>query len=272
METAPYMKVTLRIVTCLALCAASARAEFPSEDMGPRILGLQYGLGFRGQSITEAQAPSHEIMHALTLGYSPIPYVTVEVGAGIDKLSVDTHNGVGFRGDYGFSPNFGLILSSPYLLELVRAVGGARFLVLNSEDERGFAYTGLISNPFLGASVSPSVFFDCEAGMRMHTIDGTMKGPGRNSLAFSNSEIVRGYAAFTVKAPAEHVFLTLDLDASPSLDSDWSDGPREAAVRVSFGALLGWRGKSGAVRDSSAYFPAYHEMKERQKKMAEEIE
>lgn len=272
METAPHMKVPFWIVTCLVLCAAGARAEFPSQDMGARTLGLQYGLGFRGQNITEAQVPSHEIQHALTLGYSPIPYVTIEAGIGVGQFSVDTYNGAGFRGGYGFSPNFGLVFASPYLLELVRAVGGSRFLILNSEDERGYAYSGVVSSPFLGASVSPSVFFDCEAGLRMHLIDGLMKGPGRAESTFGNNDIVRGYAAFTVKAPAERVFLTVDVDASPSLDSDWSGGPREASIGISFGALLGWSGKSGAVRDSSVYFPAYNEMKARQKKMADEME
>jgi hypothetical protein len=266
------MKRISRILACLALLAALTRAEFPAPDMGPSSLGIQYGLVFRGQNITDANVPSNETGHSLTLGYAPLPYVAVEAGVGVDRLSVQTRNAVGFEGDYGFSPNFGLTLSTPHLLDLVRAVGGAKFLYLNSRDSRGYRYSGLVSNPFLGAVVSPSVFFDCAAGMRLHFIDGYMRPPGGTETGFANGEILRGYASFTVKAPAERVFLTLEADVSPELDSDWSRGPREASVGISFGALLGWKAKSGAPKDSSVYFPAYREMKERQKRMSEEIE
>lgn len=266
------MKRTPRTLACLALLAALGRAEFPAHDMGPTSLGIQYGLAFRGQNITASDVPSSGTGHSLTLGYAPIPYASMEAGVGIDRLSVQTRNAVGFKGDYGFSPNFGLTLSSPYLLDLLRAEGGAKFHYLNSRDSRGYRYSGLVSNPFLGAVASPSVFFDCAAGMRLHIIEGTMRPPGGEARGFANGQILRGYASFTVKSPAERVFMTLDADVSPDLDSDWSEGPREAAIGISFGALLGWKGKTGAPRDTSVYFPAYREMKERQQRMSEEIE
>ncbi len=267
------MKVTLSAFACVFALAATARAAFPIEDMTPRSLGLQYGLAFRGQNITAAAVPSHETIHTLGLAYAPVPYLAVEAGLGLDRLEVESNKSVRFHGDFGFSPTFGLVLTSPYFAaDLVRVVAGARALYLNSEDGNGFRYSGLIAGPFLGAVVSPSGYFDFEAGARMHYIDGTMHGPGGVNKPFSNQDMVRGYLAFTLKTPAEGAFLSLDLDVSPDLDSDWSHGPREAQVGISFGALLGWKKETGAGADSSKYFPDFSKMRDRQKQMAKEIE
>ncbi|MDB5050489.1 MAG: hypothetical protein JWO30_3560 [Fibrobacteres bacterium] len=273
METRYPMKAALATLVCLSALAQAPQAAFPIEDMDSRSLGLQYGLSFRGQNITSADVPSHETIHTLTLAYAPIPYVALEAGVGLDRLVVETNRSVAFQGEFGFSPNFGLILSSPYFAaDMVRVTAGARALYLNSEDSHGFRYSGFISNPFLGAVVSPSGFFDIEAGLRAHFIDGTMQGPGGVEKPFSNQEAFRGYLGCTVKSPKERAFLTVDLDVSPGLDADWANGPREAQVGVSFGALLGWNTKSEAPRDSSKYFPDFSRMKERLKKMADEIE
>ena len=91
----------------LILLSARARAEFPLGDMAPDRLGLQYGFAFRGQDITSKDVPSHETIHALTLGYAPIPYLEVEGGIGLDRMVVDRYNGARFRGEYGLSPLFG---------------------------------------------------------------------------------------------------------------------------------------------------------------------
>ncbi|GEM_PF-1197911 len=256
--------------------APAARAEFPVEDMDSHSLGLQYGLAFRGQDITKASVPSHEILHALSLAYSPIQYVSMEAGLGIDRYSVDSDHQVSFQGDYGISPVFGLSLYTPPLFELLRFTAGDKALFLDSEDGRGYRYSGFISNPFLGLIVSPSGYVDVTAGARMLLTDGKMSGPGSvtGGSAFSNQHALRGYLSVTLKSPLERAFLTLDLDASPSLDSDWSNGPKEASVGLAIGAMLGWSGHaaSSAKRDTSRYFPAYPEMKSKQDKMAEEIE
>ncbi len=257
--------------SCLAL-ASPAQAEFPTEDMGSQSLALQYGIAFRGQNITTANVPSHETIHSLYLAYAPVPYLSVEAGVGLDRFDVETRKSVGFQGDFGISPLFGFTLSSPYFAyDILRVAGGARFLYLNSEDDRSFRYSGLISNPFLGMLVSPSGFFDFEAGARAHLVDGTMSGPSGPSKAFANPDILRGYLTLTAKSPADGAFLSLDLDVGPSVTSDWSHGPREAQVGVSFGAILGGRTKPPRAKDTTGHFPAYSEMKDKQDKMAEEI-
>lgn len=272
---------TLACLSGLALGLAlalvpSARAEFPVENMDPQSLGIQYGLGFRGQDITKAAVPSHETMHMLSLAYSPVPYVSMEAGLGIDRYSVDPSNQVSFHGDYGISPAFGLSLYSPALVEILRLTAGDKALFLNSEDSRGYRYSGFISSPFLGLLVAPSGYVDITAGARLLLTDGTMSGPNSaaSGSAFANQTALRGYLSVTLKSPLERAFLTLDLDASPNLDSDWSNGPKEASVGVAFGAMLGWssHAASSAKRDTSRYFPAYPEMKSKQDKMAEEIE
>jgi hypothetical protein len=263
--------VTRSLPILLGLLAVS-RAEFPIGSMAPNRLGIQYGFAFRGQDITSKDVPSHEIIHALQLGYAPIPYLELEAGLGLDRLSVDRYNGTRFRGDYGLTPLFGGTLASPLLFGLLRFTGGSRFLYLNSEDDRGYAYSGFVSSPFLSAIVSATEYVDLEAGARGHRLDGNMQGPGGKGQGFSNREMVRGFVAITLKSPSEFAFFTLDADFSPSTDADWTGGPREASIGLSFGTLLGWKPKPAETPSAPPYFPAYPEMKERQKKMAEELE
>ena len=259
------------LIAALAL-ASAPRAEFPLEGMTPHRLGIQYGLAFRGQDITARDIHSHEVIHTFSLGYAPLPYLAFEAGLGLDRFSVDRYNGARFEGGYGLSPLFGLTLASPPLFGLLRFTGGGRALYLNSEDERGYAYSGLIASPFLSALVTPTAYFDIAAGVRGHAIYGSMQGPGGTARDFSNRENVRGFFSFTVKSPAELAFLTLDADFSPAAGADWSGGPHEASIGVSFGTLLGWKAESAEPKTSPPYFPAYPEMKEKQKKMAEELE
>jgi hypothetical protein len=266
------MNLAPRILVIAMLALTAAQAEFPIMDMGPRSLGIQYGLTFRGQGITAANIPSHETIHCLSLGYAPLPYLALEAGLGLDKLTVDRNRSVQFRGEYGFSPTFGITLATPPLFTILRLVGGSKALYLNSEDDRGFSYSGFISNPFLGAVVSPSGYFDIQAGGRMHLVDGTMRGPAGMEGSFANREIARGYIGLTLKSPTEKAFITLDFDFSPEIDRDWSDGPREAAVGISFGTLLGWKSSKSEPKEDSPYFQGFSEMKEKLKKMAEEVE
>lgn len=273
MEKQSHMNSRLTPLLCALAVATAARADFPLEDMGSASLGLQYGLAFRGQNITDAIVPSYETIHTLSIAYAPVPYAALQAGIGLDAFDVETRNSVGFQGDFGLSPVFGLLLASPYFaLDYLRVTGGSRFLFLNSEDEKGYRYSALVSNPYLGIAFSPSAYFDAEAGFRGHLVDGTMQGPGKTEKTFANDDIGRGYMTLTVKSPAEGAFLSLDLDMSPNFDADWSNGPREAQVGVSFGAILGGKANRAKSKESPGYFPAYSEMKDKQDKMSEEIE
>lgn len=262
---------------CLSLALSllsTANAQFPVQDMDSRSLGLGYTFAMRGQNITDANVASHEVVHQVILGYAPVPYVALQAGLGMDRFSVDPYNQTRFRGDYGFSPSFGIAGFSPFFaLDLLRGTGGLNILSLNSEDDRGYRYSALITNPFLGIIVSPTVFLDVTVGGRLHLVDGSMEAPRTAKDApFANNDIGRGYLAATLKSPFERAFLSIELDFSPEIDPDWVGGPREAAVSVSFGAVLGWKGKSSPSVEKPIYFPAYPEMKSKQDKMAEELE
>lgn len=251
------------------------KAQFPIEDMDSHSLGLQYGLAFRGQNITEANVPAHEILHLISLAYAPLPYLALEGGLGIDRFKVERSNAISFRGDYGISPAFGLSLYSPALADILRVTAGSKGLFLNSEDAKGYRYSGLISNPFLGLIISPSGYVDMAAGIRGILLNGTMRAPNSKTgeeKSFGNQDLVRGYLSVTLKSPSERAFMTLDLDISPAFDSDWSYGPRESSIGIAFGAILGWKANNASSTDSSKYFPAFPEMKKKQEKMAGEIE
>jgi hypothetical protein len=274
----PQRKPHSRIAALLlgAALATAARAQFPVQDMDGRTLGLAYTFGLRGQDITDAAVASHEVLHQASLAYAPLPYVALKAGIGMERFSVEPYNQTRFRGGYGASPAFGIDLYSPFFAaETMRGTAGAHLLFMGSEDGRGYRYSATVASPFLGLIVSPTVFLDVTVGGRMHLMNGSMKSPRDEAGAgFANTEIARGYLALNLKTPFERAFLNVDFDFSPMVDMDWSNGPREAAVAVSFGTLLGWKGKSQpkGASGAPAYFPAYDEMKRKQEKMAEEIE
>lgn len=272
----PSFILPLRALLAAGLLFSGARAQFPAQDMDSRSLGLAYTFGLRGQDITDAQVASHEVLHQAALAYAPLPYVALLAGIGMERFSVEPHNQTRFRGGYGVSPSFGIALFSPFFAaEYLRGTAGGNLLFMGSEDDRGYRYSATVGNPFLGLIVSPTVFLDVTLGARMHLMDGSMRGPrDADPQSFANSEIARGYLALNLKTPFERAFLNIDLDFSPSVDMDWSNGPREASVAVSFGTILGWQGKSQpkSAPGGPSYFPAYDEMKRKQEKMAEEIE
>jgi hypothetical protein len=242
--------------------------------MDSRTLGFGYSFALRGQNITSANAPSNEVLHQAVLGYAPIPYLSLQAGLGFDRFSVDANDQVRFRGDYGLANSVGATAYSPaFAMDYLRASLGAHFLFLKSEDGRGFRYSAVVSSPHLGLIVSPTVYIDVGAGARGHFVNGGMESP-REEKDFANADIGRGYLSVTLKSPYERAFLHFDVDFSPEVDMDWSDGPREASISLSVGALIGWRGKSREKDpgEKPIYFPAYPEMKDRQEKMAEELE
>lgn len=272
----PSLQRAFRSASALLVILGAAHAQFPVQDMDGRTLGLAYTFGLRGQTITDARVPSHEVLHQASLAYAPLPYVALQAGVGMERFSVEPHGQTRFRGDFGFSPALGIALFSPFFAaDYLRGTAGATTLFLGSEDGRGYRYSASVGNPFLGLIVSPTIFLDVTVGARLHLMDGTMRAPREGTgNSFANNEIARGYLALNLKTPFERAFLNVDFDFSPTVDMDWSDGPREASLAVSFGTLLGWKGKSKAKQetDKPIYFPAYPEMKDRQKKMAEELE
>jgi hypothetical protein len=256
----------------LLALATAAHAQFPVEDMDGRSLGLSYTFALQGQNITESDVVSNAVLHQARLGYSPVPYLSLQAGGGINRFSVGPEGQSRFRGDYGFSAYFGAAGYSPALAGLLRGTAGVDMVTLSSEDGRGYRYSALVSNPFLGLIVSPTQFLNAAVGARFHLVDGAIHGPRAQEEVFANSEIVRGYLSLTLKTPFERAFLNLDLDVSPGVETDFSGGPRESTVSMSLGTVLGWKGKSQPSSEKPIYFPAYQEMKDKQKKMAEEIE
>jgi len=252
----------------------AAHAEFPVDDMDSYSLGLQYGLTFRGENITQKSVPAHEVVHTLSLAYAPIQYLSLEAGLGLDALSVESNNQTRFNGAFGFAPNFGISVFSPKILDMLKFSLGSKSNYLNSQDDAGFQYTALSTNSFLSAIVSPIPYVSASVGARLFLMDGTMTSPGSistGSRAFSNQNILRGFFAVTIKSPRDGAFVTFDLDASPSLDSDLSHGPREASIGIAFGAVIGHKRTQIASADSSKYFSGFDELKAKQNKMAEDL-
>jgi hypothetical protein len=257
--------------TLLTPLMASA---LPTEDMGPRSLGVGYQFLARGQNITESKIPAQEIMHSLELNYAPIEYVAVGIGLGLTQWSTERFESHRFQGNYGFSPSAHVDGYSPFLAKVLRVTGGYEGQYYTSRNDAGYRYTNLVHSPYLGLSVTPLVFLETSVGVRGHFIMGSRK-PSSTAEAteYANVEPVRAYFSLTIKTPFENAFLTLDADASPELETDWSNGPQEASVGLTFGGFLKWKGQTPKANPDrkNPYFPAHGTLKKRQEQMVEDL-
>jgi hypothetical protein len=263
-----------KITGLLFLFSALYVEGAPSQDFSRTSLCLEYKGLLRGQYITEKDAASHESIHMLYFHYAPAQYVVISVGFGAEQFSVEPNAGVHFQGNYGFSPSAGLSLFSPFFFyEILRISCGATMVYLNSEDNSHYVYRGPVVDPYVGFIFSAAKSVDLGIGCRGHLIFGKMENTQTGiSYDFSNRNMLRGYASFTLHSPAEGAFLTLDCDLSPKVSDKWVGGPLEASLGISVGAILRAPAKQKKTDIESSYFPAYKEMKEKRKKMAEEIE
>ncbi|HLP42913.1 MAG TPA: hypothetical protein VK465_15495, partial [Fibrobacteria bacterium] len=171
------------------LLAPLVQAQVPVQEMDARSMSVGYAFGLRGQNITGAQIPSHEVAHRLVLGYAPVPYASLQAGVGLERFAVDPTRQADFDGDYNLSTSFGAALHSPaFAADILRANGGVDFQTFRSEDG-AYRYRGLVTNPFLGLVASPTAFLDAAVGARLHFVDGTMEAPRKEDQTFANTDI-----------------------------------------------------------------------------------
>jgi hypothetical protein len=264
---------TLKIALCITMAVFAVSAKGPVNSMDNNSLGLEYSGTFRGQMITEQNVLSYESIQLMSLYFAPVEYVQISLALGADKFETDEFGGRQFVGNYGFSPGAGLSLFTPGFVEnILRVTGSFNFLYLNSKDDAGYRYSGPVLNPSLGLMIHPTGILDIEAGVMGHFIVGTMEYSKDDlSSDFSNDQIVRGYLSLSLISP-NGVWATLSATASPEAGKDWDGATRpvEASVGLSIGVLL-FDEAAGISDDTSRYFPAYKEMKEKQNKMRNDL-
>ncbi len=261
------------LVSALVLCAAAAFAKPPVRYMSMYTLGVEYSAAFRGQFITEAEVHSLDRMHLLKISYSPIEYVQFYIGGGADRFEVE-YGEKHFDGNHGFSPTAGLSANSPALVrEILRVTANFDLSYINSEDDYKYKYSGPVFNPSLGIIAHAGAFVDVEAGAMGHIIYGKMKNLTTNvELDFSNTQLVRGYGKITLCSPSG-AYAQVSLDVSPKAEPEVENGPIEASIGFSMGILITSDMTNKKLRERSRkYFPGFDEMKEREKKMKDDME
>lgn len=270
-----YMKSKLiKVLPACLLFIVYVSAKSPINHMTPYSFGIEYTSYWRGQIITEAEVPSHEQIWQVALNYAPVEYIHILCGFGADRFEVDRYKNLRFKGNYGFSFSVGIHANSPaFAAKVLRITAGLDFLYLNSEDDYDFKYLGPVLDPCIGLLVHAGSYIDIEVGAKGHFIVGTMKDLETNSSSvFSNNEIARGYFNLTVISP-NGAFIEFICDASQRAQKDFEDGPYEAGIGFSVGAIFKTeKSKRRLTKEKSEYFPDYEDMKKKQEKMAKEIE
>jgi hypothetical protein len=262
--------LTLSIASLALACYAKA----PVRHMSSSTLGIEYSSRWRGTSITQAQVMAREQVQMLSFELAPHEIVQFGFGIGLDRMNVDEYNDRRFSGNYGLTGALRLSLNTPAVFgKIVRLSGNFDAWYLNCEDDFGYRYSGPVLSPSLGVLLHLGRYVDLEAGGRGLLIDGTMEYTKQSatSAPFSNFHQSRGYLLLTLTAPSG-AFAQLSVDASRMATTELSDGPEEASVGFAIGVLLSADRKSERMLEqSNDYFPAFREMKEREKEMAEEI-
>ncbi len=270
--------ITLICVVCLS--AVSVMAKSPVRCLSSTSLGVEYICLWRGQNITKADVPSHEQIQQFAFNYAPFEYLQFLIGLGMDRFRVDTYvntnnNHVRFRGNYGFSFAAAGYVNTPAFKvnekDILRFTGGCDILFLNSKDNHDYKYSGPVINPHVGLLAMIGPYFDMEAGVRWHFIDGKMRYSETDAESpFSNNETMRGYFAMTL-ASNVGAYAKFNFDVSQETTRNWQNGPREASIGFAVGFVMKTQRKPVKKKEKSTYFPKYEEMKEKQEKMIEEL-
>ncbi len=262
-------------IVCLG--ATAVLAKTPVRLLSSTSLGIEYICLWRGQNITEADVRSHEQIQQLAFNYAPFEYLQFLIGLGMDRFSVDTYNQARFSGKYGFSFAAGGYLNTPAIKvdgkDILRVTGGCDLLFLNSKDKDNdyYKYSGPVINPHVGLLAMIGPYFDLEAGVKWHFIDGKMQNTDTDEeSSFSNRETIRGYFNLTLASNAG-AYARFNFDVSPETTRNWKDGPGEASIGFAVGFVMKTQRKPIEKKAKSKYFPEYENMKEKQDAMIEEL-
>jgi hypothetical protein len=203
-----------------------------------------------------------------------VEYVQLSVGLGGDRFTVDEYKGRKFDGRYGLIPLVGLSLHTPAFASGALRIGASvEYQRLDCEDGHGYRYSGGIINPEAGLMIHAGRAVDIEAGARGHIIVGQMERTGTDPVTadFSNNENIRGYFRFTLTAPGG-AYGQLCFDASPEIGKTIDNGPEEASIGFSIGVLIRQDRKNERIFEKHGkYFPAFDKMKEKEKRMREDL-
>lgn len=258
----------------MAICALSATsfAGLPVQDFSLSSIGIDYTGLWRGETITKSTVPAHENTHHIGLCYSPAKYVAFSLGLGIANYTVDTVGLTQFKGTPGLSPSFGLDGYTPMIGNFLRMAVHAKGYYLNCENKsKSHLYSGPFVTPSAGAVFSAAEKLDLEAGARGLLILGEMSRAGESTASyFSNNERVRGYLTVILHSPYEGAYCVLDFDASPSIQSDLSNGPFESSISLMLGFILRTDKRFKKTTTGSTY-PAYDELKKKLDDMEKEM-
>jgi hypothetical protein len=262
------------IFAVMAVCALSAItfAGLPVQDFSLSSIGIDYTGLWRGETITKSTVAAHENAHHLGLCYSPVKYAAFSLGLGIANYTVDTVGLTQFKGAIGISPSFGLDLYTPTIANFLRIAAHAKGYYLNCENKsRSHQYSGPFLSPSAGAVFSVTEKLDLEAGARGLLVFGEMSRSGESTANyFSNNNRVRGYFSAILHSPYEGAYCVFDFDASPSIQSDLTDGPFESSLSLALGFILRTDKRFKKTTTGSTY-PAYEDLKKKLDEMEKEM-
>ncbi len=263
------IKETL-ILGIILITALYISAKPPARFIDAHDFHAEYSNGWRGQSITEADVPSHENFQLWTLHYAPAEYIQFSLGIGMTNFEVDEYNEVFFEGNYGFSFSAGGYVNTPaFAKKVIRFTAGVDFLFLNSTDDYDYKYSGAVVDPHLGIIFQAGPFVDIEAGGKGHFILGEMSDPvNKTTGSFSNRDIIRAYGMVTL-ASSIGPYAKFIFDFSPEITTVWEDGPAEASIGFAVGFLIK---RTKKIKNERNYFPNYKKLKKKQDEMLTELE
>ncbi|KMQ50770.1 hypothetical protein CHISP_2293 [Chitinispirillum alkaliphilum] len=260
----------LALIPLLCIVSISSAAA-PVSEMDRYSLGVDYTLRLTGHEIDLNQSHSKLKTHYLMFHYSPVPYLLLSLGAGTSTFSIENSadNNL-FSGQRGISGAFALTLFSPLVLDRFRAYGGVEsFYINSSRDDHNSK--GVLLTPYLSLSLRSRDFLKLESGIRYHHLLASIKGPQNSSTEVSNLHPLRLFATVTLLS-GDGAYIALDADISKTGELEHNRTPFEGSISLRAGFVLRHDPKFSKQREHILdHFPEYHELKERQEEMAQEL-
>jgi hypothetical protein len=273
------MQLMRIIVGLLLMVFLLSAATVPIQDMSPNSFSLEYRSLFGGQNIPDQFFPlkdvaSYQNLQMLYLNYSPIGYLSVSVGVGVNKFFSESVSSVDFDSKWGLIPAGQVTLFSPcFANNLLRITGGVDAYYIHAQNEDKTVYREYLTRPFAGVVVSGSNNIDLSVGVRGHIMSGTIDNPSAGiTSTFSNTNILRGYFSILLHSIDDGVYFSLDADASPKVSGKWKSGPLEASIAAAIGITITRPERAKPASIDSTLFPEYEHMKKKQDAMEQILE
>jgi len=237
-------------------------------------VGIEYTGMWKGQQIDSDLFSAQELLSFATAHFAPLPFMHLNVGAGINSFAAVSKNQDGPEYAPSFAPAAGLTFYTPsFAADHLSMNAGVQFYYLvRAETDKG-TFNGAFTAPFVGMTLQPLEFLNFSFGARGNVISGTRKKTDGSKNLFHNAEYLKGFAELGLFSQKKGVWCILGMDASPEVSFNSRIGPDEASLYFSVGfTMMPFEKKDFYEKTFDQFFPMRKKLEEKLDRLEKELE